>query len=127
MTRDEAYAALLQLAEEGWLLGVDIFGADDCCEHGPHTDCPANGYGLGDTQNAMSDCNRAEKWLMRPRNSLMTQDLADVLSDEDIGWDQHSDEPAPAPGDPLPYGDQRRHIGLTDPASVPPRFRPEEA
>lgn len=127
MTRDEAYVALLELADEGWLLGVEVFGADDCCEHGLHTECPANGFGLCDTQNALSDCNRAERWLMRPRDSLMTEDLADIVSDEDIGWAKFDDEPSPAPGHPLPFGEQRRHNALADPESVPERFRPKES
>lgn len=79
----EPYRQLLELVRSGALIGVEVFGTDDCCEHGPDTDCPSKGYGLCDALAPHSDCNRARKWLLRPSDALMTQELSDLLGIDD--------------------------------------------
>lgn len=79
ITRDEARAQILALIRDGWLIGVEVFGADDCCEHGMHTECPADGFGLCDMfgpHSIGSDCNSAEPVLMRPDRTLYYEDDA---------------------------------------------------
>lgn len=85
MTEYEAQIMLHALVGQGWLIGVEVFGADDCCEHGMYEECPANGFGLCDVfskHSAGSDCNRAEDWLMRPKDGLMTESLHRLLNEE---------------------------------------------
>lgn len=41
------------------LVPVEVFGTNDCCQHGPDTSCESKGYGLCDAVEAWSDCNRA--------------------------------------------------------------------
>jgi hypothetical protein len=41
------------------LVPVEIFGEDNCCEHGENAECKSAGYGLSDAVSAWSDCNRA--------------------------------------------------------------------
>lgn len=47
------------------LVPVQVFGADDCCEHGlygeagSNDECQATGCGLMDAVAGWSDCNRA--------------------------------------------------------------------
>lgn len=76
---------LADLVRRGVLIGVEVFGTDDCCEHGPFDECPANGFGLCDTfgpASVGSDCNRAERWIMRPSDEHMTDDLHALLNNE---------------------------------------------
>lgn len=50
------------------LVPVEVFGEDDCCEHGMAADsaeCPSTGYGLSDAVPAWSDCNRASGRIYR--------------------------------------------------------------
>lgn len=78
MTRDEARDALTALVNEGWLVGVAVFGGaidEDwsyglCDRFGPHT--PAG-----------SDCNRAAPFIMRPHDDLMTPKLRALVMAED--------------------------------------------
>ena len=41
------------------LVPVEVFGENDCCEHGENAECKSAGYGLCDAVTAWSDCNRA--------------------------------------------------------------------
>lgn len=41
------------------LVPVEVFGENDCCEHGTAADCESAGYGISDAVSAWSDCNRA--------------------------------------------------------------------
>lgn len=82
MTRDEALEAITTLVNEGWLMGVAVFGgdpADDpenewsfglCDRFGPHT--PGG-----------SDCNRAAPFIVRPHDDLMTPELRALVMAED--------------------------------------------
>lgn len=73
-----AHALLVELVRLGVLVGVEVFGADSCCEHGDFADCDAAGFGLCDVfgpHSVGSDCNRAERWLLRPRDGLLSDDL----------------------------------------------------
>lgn len=68
MTDEEALILIHALVDEGWLIGVELFGEDE-----------DTGVGLCDvfSKNSPSgsDCNRAERWLMRPHDNLMTEAL----------------------------------------------------
>jgi len=71
MNQQEAQVIINKLIDEGWLIGVKIFGDES--------------YGLMDQfrmPHVGSDCNRAEHFLMRPKDGLMTQELKEKLSDE---------------------------------------------
>lgn len=66
------YARLVAEAPPGMvpivLVPVEVFGTDDCCEHGSsmeHGGCPSSGYGLSDAVEAWSDCNRASGRIYR--------------------------------------------------------------
>lgn len=85
ITKKQAATMLSTLIDNGWLLGVQVFGVDDCCEHGDDP-CPADGFGLCDNMNQHSpggsDCNRAERFLMRPHDLLMTNEVAEAIADQ---------------------------------------------
>lgn len=89
MTRDEALAMLRALVDDGWLLGVGVFGDESCCLHGDPVpegvDCPVTGFGLCDNMNEHSpggsDCNRAERFLMRPHDDLMVTTIYDAIKE----------------------------------------------
>lgn len=84
MNKEQAKDAVLLLAREGWLIGVEVFGTDDCCLHGDDP-CPSDGFGLCDAMHEPvswgSDCNRAERFLLRPHDDLMTAELASAIED----------------------------------------------
>lgn len=85
MTADEARFALAQLIDDGWLIGVEVFGAHCCDDIAGCTN--ESGFGLCDTFSSHacgSDCNRAEKWLMRPSDTLMGS-VTNMLHD---GYDE---------------------------------------
>ncbi len=75
---------LRALLDNGYLIGVEVFGEDDCCEHG-REECPSDGFGLCDTMHEPwsvgSDCNRAKRFLMRPHDDLMTEGVALAIAD----------------------------------------------
>lgn len=80
-----AQSLILSLIEQGYLIGVEVFGTDGCCEHGDHTDCESTGYGLCDMfgpHSVGSDCNRATKVLMRPSDALDFPAIAAALTKE---------------------------------------------
>lgn len=90
-TRDEAHTAILALLTDGWLIGVEVFGEDDCCLHrhpgagGEGEACESNGFGLCDNfgrHSVGSDCNSAEPFLLRPSRLLMTPEVL-ALRDEE--------------------------------------------
>lgn len=95
-----AEEALILLIKNGALLPVMVFGTTDCCAHGPfdpsnpaaHRDCVSVGHGLCDTfgpHTVGSDCNRAERYLMRPSDELMTPRVLEALALEEdpIDWE----------------------------------------
>jgi len=47
------------------LVPVEVFGENDCCEHGVAADCASSGYGLMDAVPEWSDCNRARGHIYR--------------------------------------------------------------
>lgn len=72
----EDYTRLAADAPPGYvpvvLIPVEVFGEDDCCEHGlqDHTpgvvdQCESRGYGLSDAVSSWSDCNRARGHIYR--------------------------------------------------------------
>lgn len=85
MNRDEALTALQALVDEGWMIGVEVFGEDDCCLHGEDADCPSAGWGLMDTMHTPhsvgSDCNRAVPFMMRPHDDLMVESIRNGIAD----------------------------------------------
>lgn len=79
-----ALGMLHQLIDSGWLIGVEVFGTTDCCEHGQmqgDEGCISTGFGLCDVFSrhspAGSDCNRAARFLFRPHDALMTEAIAE--------------------------------------------------
>jgi hypothetical protein len=88
--RDQALRSLLGLIDGGWLIGVMVFGTDQCCLHDPdgfnEVNCPSTSYGLCDTMHdphsVGSDCNRAERFLMRPHDLLMVPEVFEGIRDE---------------------------------------------
>ena len=96
----ESEAMLVQLIQRGALVGVEIFGSDDCCEHGMHESCPADGFGLCDNfgpHTVGSDCNRAERFLLRPSDACMTDRVLHEITNGDrmTGAAPEPYEPAP--------------------------------
>lgn len=84
--RDEqAQAMILDLIAHGYLIGVEVFGAENCCEHGIDSDeCETQGYGLCDMfgpHSVGSDCNRAVRVLMRPSDDIEFPPVAAALTD----------------------------------------------
>ena len=80
----EAAAVLRALVEDGWLIGVEVFGAHCCDDIGA---CEREGgFGLCDVfgpASVGSDCNRAEKFLLRPADKLMHENLDKAIHDEE--------------------------------------------
>lgn len=72
MTEIETLALCI---EQGWLIPVQVFGTDQCCEHGEYAECLSTGYGLCDRFSkhspAGSDCNRADNFLLRPSDAAL--------------------------------------------------------
>jgi len=83
LTGPQAAAVLRALVEDGWLIGVEVFGAHSCddiaaCER-------EGGFGLSDVfgpASVGSDCNRAESYLLRPADKLMHENLEKAIHDE---------------------------------------------
>ena len=76
--------ALLDLVRRGVLVGVEVFGTDQCCEHGEHVDCDSTGYGLCDRftpHSVGSDCNRSAPFLLRPADGQMTDALRAAIAE----------------------------------------------
>lgn len=80
---------LIELVRRGVLIGVEVFGTDQCCQHGEHVECPSTGYGLCDSfgpHSVGSDCNRADAFLMRPNDEAMTAELREAIHDDSAMW-----------------------------------------
>lgn len=75
---------IVRLVKHGWLVGVQVFGAESfgLCDQFAF-DRVSRDYGDGfNCRIVGSDCNRAERWLMRPAVPLMSETLAALLGDQ---------------------------------------------
>jgi hypothetical protein len=92
---DPAVGWIKNLIRSGALIPVQVFGTNECCEHGSMgagQDCPSTGFGLCDRFSSHapggSDCNRAEFFLLRPSNEVMADPsiraaLEEVIDEDD--------------------------------------------
>lgn len=83
LTGPQAAAVLRALVEDGWLIGIEVFGAHCCDDIGA---CEReSGFGLCDVfgpASVGSDCNRAEGYMLRPADALMVDGLKAAINDE---------------------------------------------
>ncbi len=80
-----AQETILGLIQDGYLIGVEVFGTDGCCAHPHDEDCPSAGFGLCDMfgpHSVGSDCNRANRVLMRPADIIDFASVAAELTRE---------------------------------------------
>lgn len=84
LTGPQAAAVLRALVEDGWLIGVEIFGAH-CCDDPTGCESETAGFGISDVfgpASVGSDCNRSESFLLRPADALMHKNLELAIHDE---------------------------------------------
>jgi hypothetical protein len=82
-TPEQAKALVLALIEQGYLVGVEVFGTDS--------------FGLSDVfgpWSVGSDCNRAEKVLMRVADVIDFTEVHDALVDEKLWRGENRYPPA---------------------------------